>query len=115
MCDCSSERIACGIPSSCLLYTSKSISAYYVRLLVKDEPGVLATIAGAFGNNQVSLNSVIQKRRVNGCAEIVLITHEVAQEHLAKASAIIKNLKDVTEIRNIIRVEACLLYTSNFV
>ena len=97
-CTCFEDKMICPV--------KKSISAYYVRLLVKDEPGVLATIAGAFGNNQVSLNSVIQKRRVNGCAEIVLITHEVAQEHLAKASAIIKNLKDVTEIRNIIRVEA---------
>lgn len=97
-CTCFEHKAICPV--------EKSVSAYYVRLLVEDEPGVLATIAGVFGNNKVSLNSVIQKRRVNGRAEIVLITHEVAEEHIAKASETIKKLKEVTEIRNIIRVEA---------
>ncbi len=97
-CTCFEHKAICPV--------EKSVSAYYVRLLVEDEPGVLATIAGVFGNNKVSLNSVIQKRRVNGCAEIVLITHEVAEEHIAKASETIKKLNEVTEIRNIIRVEA---------
>lgn len=97
-CTCFEHKAICPV--------EKSVSAYYVRLLVEDEPGVLATIAGVFGNNKVSLNSVIQKRRVNGRAEIVLITHEVAEEHIAKASETIKKLKEVTKIRNIIRVEA---------
>lgn len=97
-CTCFEHKAICPV--------EKSVSAYYVRLLVKDEPGVLATIAGVFGNNGVSLNSVIQKRKVNNCAEIVLITHRVAKEHISQAADVIEKLPDVTKIKNIIRVEA---------
>lgn len=96
-CTCFEHRKICPI--------EKTASAYYVRLLVEDEPGVLATIAGVFGKSGVSLNSVIQTRKVNNHAEIVLITHNVAEENLRKASTTIKDLSVVSEIRNIIRVE----------
>ncbi|WP_110953121.1 homoserine dehydrogenase [Anaerosinus massiliensis] len=96
-CTCFEHRKVCPI--------EKTASAYYVRLLVEDEPGVLATIAGVFGRSGVSLNSVIQTRKVNNRAEIVLITHNVAEENLRKASTTIKDLSVVSEIRNIIRVE----------
>lgn len=42
----------------------KVLSGYYIRLLVEDKPGVLGAIATAFGESNVSLYSVIQKRRV---------------------------------------------------
>ncbi|MBP2632872.1 MAG: homoserine dehydrogenase [Firmicutes bacterium] len=97
-CTCFEHKAVCPV--------EKAMSAYYVRLLVEDEPGVLATIAGVFGEHGVSLNSVIQTRKVNNRAEIVLITHHVAEENIRKASAMIRDLSVVTEIRNIIRVEA---------
>lgn len=97
-CTCFDHKINCPI--------EKTRSAYYIRLLVEDEPGVLATIAGAFGQHGVSLNSVIQTRKVNNCAEIVLITHHVAGENMKNAAETINNLSVVTKIRNIIRVEA---------
>ena len=34
---------------------------YYIRMTVTDRPGVLAGIAGVFGNNNVSIASVIQE------------------------------------------------------
>ena len=34
---------------------------YYIRMTVKDRPGVLAAIAGVFGNYNVSLATVLQK------------------------------------------------------
>ena len=49
-------------------------SSWFIRLSVKDEPGVLATIAGLFGENNVSIESVIQEEEDN--AELVLVTHE---------------------------------------
>ncbi len=80
-------------------------SAYYVRLLVDDQPGVLGAIAMAFGENDVSLNSVIQTRKVGERAEIVAITHCVLQKKIRKAAETLQALPVVTEIRNMIRVE----------
>ena len=80
-------------------------SSYYVRLLVDDEPGVLGAIATAFGENGVSLKSVIQTRRVDNRAEIVAITHQVPHKRIKQAAAALEGLPVVTRIRNIIRVE----------
>lgn len=96
-CTCFEHKKICPV--------ERTESAYYVRLLVEDEPGVLATIAGAFGQHGVSLNSVIQTRKVNNRAEIVLITHRVTEENLRKASYMIRNLSVVSKICNMIRVE----------
>lgn len=97
-CTCFEHKPICPI--------ERTVSAYYVRLLVDDEPGVLGKIAGAFGEQSVSLHSVIQKQRVEGRAEIVAITHRVAEENLGKALAMIRLLPAVAEVRNVIRVEA---------
>lgn len=78
---------------------------YYLRLTVRDRPGVLASIAGVFGNQGVSLASVIQKRSFDGWAELVLITHRVREASLQDALKIIGGLSVVRAIDNVIRVE----------
>jgi len=78
---------------------------YYLRLAVKDQPGVLAGIAGVFGNHGVSLANVIQKRTAAAEAELVLVTHKVKEENLRDALAIIAELSTVSGIANVIRVE----------
>ncbi|MFZ5686738.1 MAG: homoserine dehydrogenase [Bacillota bacterium] len=80
-------------------------SRFYLRMLVKDRPGVLAGIASVFGNQGVSLAIVLQKRSVGEFAEIVLITHKVLEAHFQDALCIIEGLSSVVEISNIIRVE----------
>jgi len=79
-------------------------SSYYIRLLAEDKPGVMAAIAGAFGAHQVSLESVIQKRKVEQRAEIVLITHRVSDENLRLATSTLKGLSVVNQVSNVIRV-----------
>ena len=80
-------------------------SKYYIRISVKDRPGVLASIAGVFGNTDVSLASVIQKRLEGDLAELVLITHKVEEANLRDALAVIEGLSVVAEVGSIIRVE----------
>ena len=80
-------------------------SSYYIRLLVADQPGVLGTIATVFGDQGVSLKSVIQTRRVRDEAEIVAITHHVLHKRLLQAEQVLLNLPVVTTISNVIRVE----------
>ena len=83
---------------------SETESPYYIRLLAEDRPGVMAAIAGAFGDQQVSLNSVIQKRRVGKRAEIVLITYKVNDADLQLAVQTLGGLSVVNKISTVIRV-----------
>ncbi len=96
-CTCYNSRAFCPI--------EETESSYYVRLHVDDEPGVLGSIATAFGESGVSLKSVIQTRKVGVHAEIVAVTHVVQHRNLQKAADVLQGLKVVDSIRSIIRVE----------
>ena len=97
-CTCYSQKKFCPL--------EKTVSSYYVRLLVDDKPGVLGSIATAFGNAKVSLKSVIQTPlNVKDHAEIVAVTHPVEHACLQEALLVFKGLPVVDEIRNVIRVE----------
>lgn len=45
-------------------------SRYFLRVLVEDKIGVLAMIANEFAGHRVSVQQMIQKERINDCAEI---------------------------------------------
>ena len=57
---------------------------------MEDRPGVLANIASVFGNSGVSLAQVIQRRKKDQYAEIVVITDEVKEKNLKDALAVAK-------------------------
>ncbi|MEW6423325.1 MAG: homoserine dehydrogenase [Bacillota bacterium] len=80
-------------------------SKYYLRMVVADRPGVLAAIAYAFGDKEVSLASVIQKHTDGRRAEIVLVTHKVSEQNLRDALMIVEKLSAVDEVCAVIRVE----------
>ncbi len=98
LCTCFSQKSFCPVQNT--------ESPYYIRLLVADKPGVLAAIAGAFGAQQVSLHSVIQKRKVNNSSELVLITYQVSDANLRLAINTISGMSVVNTVSNVIRVEA---------
>ncbi len=81
-------------------------SSFYIRLDVIDKPGVLGEVTGLLGNNQVSIESVIQHGRSdNSTVPLVLVTHQIKEGNLQKALEKIKSLEDVKEIASLIRVE----------
>ena len=73
-------------------------------MLVEDKPGVLGAIATAFGESEISLHSVIQKRKVADRSEIVAITHDVNNSQIEDIKVRLNNLDVVSEISNMIRV-----------
>ncbi len=81
------------------------ISRYFMIFEVPDKPGVLARIAGVFGDNQVSISSVIQHGMASQ-ARIVLITHAVKEESIRATVAGLERLEDVNRITSLIRVES---------
>ncbi len=96
-CTCYNKRPLCAL--------ADTESSYYIRLWVDDEPGVLGSIATAFGKSDVSLKSVIQTRMVDDHAEIVAVTHVVQHRKVETAAELLRNLPVVVKICNIIRVE----------
>ena len=78
-------------------------SSMFIRLSVKDEPGVLAKIAGTFGENSVSIESVIQEGRGDQ-AELVLVTHEAPEKDLNNSINQISSLDAVTTVTSLLRV-----------
>jgi homoserine dehydrogenase len=61
------------------------VSKYYIRVAVKDIPGVLAKVASVLSNNGVSIASVLQQEggEAKG-ASIVLTTHKTTEQAIQK-------------------------------
>ena len=78
---------------------------FYVRTQVPDQPGMLAQIATTFGQQGVSLESIVQKKTDGGLAEIVWMTHRTAQRNMDNSLAAFKELEAVREVSALLRVE----------
>ena len=81
---------------------------YYLRVSAADQPGVLAQIAHTFGAHTISLASVIQKDADNqaGTAVLVITTHPAREAAMQAALAELRELATVSEVHNLLRVEA---------
>jgi homoserine dehydrogenase len=82
-------------------------SAYYLRVMALDRPGVLAQVAGILGRHDISLVSVLQKERArNEAVPVVMMTHEARERDMRAALAAIDKLPVVAARTTMIRVEA---------
>jgi len=89
-----------------LLPMEDVVTRYYFRLNVADKPGVLAHIAGIFGDNTISIASVIQKEvdESTEAAEVVIMTHPAKESAVRKAVGALKRLDSIKAVNNFIRV-----------
>lgn len=74
------------------------VSRFYVRLLARDQPGVIGKIGLCFGQHDVSIESVVQIDMRGVVAEIVVVTHEVREANLQTA---LDELREYTEIQGV--------------
>ncbi len=80
--------------------------AYYLRLMVNDRPGVIADVAAALRDQNVSLDSVLQRLRAPGDnVPVVLTTHETEESRMTAVVARIAALDAVVEPPRLIRIE----------
>ena len=81
-------------------------SAYYLRVMALDRPGVLAQVAGVLGRHDISLGSVLQKARAEREAvPVVMLTHDARERDMRAALAAIDRLPVVASRTTMIRVE----------
>ena len=84
-----------------------SVSKYYLRLSVDDRPGVLAQIAGALGEAEIGILSVIQpETHSEGAAVLVLMIHDALFGSMAAAVAQISALDCVKSAPALLHVES---------
>ena len=78
---------------------------FFIRLTVKDKPGVLANISGIFAKQGVSIASVIQKEHNHHEAPLVFLTHLTKEHAIKRAIQEIEVQAEVVRVENVIRVE----------
>jgi homoserine dehydrogenase len=81
--------------------------AYYFRLMVVDQPGVLADVAACLRDQEVSIEALIQRaRNPLEPVPIVLTTHDTMEVQMTGALARIAALPTVVEPPRMIRIES---------
>ena len=83
--------------------SSELESAYYINLEVTDEPGVLAEVAGVFGVNKVSIQSMEQEG-MGGEARLVFITHRAVERDVTATLEALRSLAAVRRVGTVLRV-----------
>ena len=83
-------------------------TAYYLRIQVRDEPGVLADITRIMADEGVSIDAMLQRQPSEGAntTDIILMTHRTVEKCIDVASQRIEALPSVTAAPVRLRVEA---------
>jgi homoserine dehydrogenase len=90
---------------------------YYIRLLAVDKPGTAASIATRLAEQNISLESIVQRHRglrpqggddpksVAGPVPVILITYATTEDAVRKALAAVKRDKVLSGAPQVIRIE----------
>ena len=80
--------------------------AYYLKIVVKDEVGVMRRISHILARNKISIDQQKQEHsNKRGYATIVIITHKIKEKIFSKAIKEINNMKRINNKVKFIRTE----------
>jgi len=111
------SRIRTGAPSNVariladgngprLIDADELTMRYYLRFTVDDRPGVLAAIATVFADQNISIETVIQKGEAGDSdVPLIIMTHEVREGDVRRAKERLEELDSVRGTVRLIRVE----------
>ena len=78
---------------------------YYIRMEVEDRSGVLAKVASILGEQDISIETMIQKPAQNGNANLLLSTHIAKEKDIKEALKKLTDTKVVNKQPMMIRIE----------
>ena len=103
-------RYNCTGRISCTCYKETPIrkfsevkNKFFLRMQVKNQPGVLAGIAQVFGNHKVSIVRVVQKYVEESQAEVVIVTDRVKEGYMKDALKELDDMEQIFEVSSVIR------------
>jgi homoserine dehydrogenase len=84
----------------------KHTCSSYLRIDVKDKPGVLSSITKIFSRNKISIKNLIQvPNKIKKNASIVIITHSSSEKNFQKLLFNLKKNKFINKYPTFIRIE----------
>lgn len=87
-----------------VLSMGESRTRYHVAIDVDDRAGVLATVALAFAEHDVSIQTVRQEGRGDD-AQLVVVSHEATDAQLSATVAHLRTMDIVRDVTSVMRVE----------
>ena len=82
-------------------------ASHYVRLMVVDRPGVIADIAAALRDEEISVEAMLQRGHAPGEAvPVVITTHATSERRIGRALQRIDAMEAVLETPRMIRIES---------
>lgn len=81
------------------------VSKYYLRIEVKDIPGVLAKISQILGDHSISIEALLQRPSSENKATLMLSTHQSSEKSIQSALSYIEALEIVLSKPSMIRIE----------
>ncbi len=87
-----------------VLPMGETLTRYHVAIDVDDRAGVLATVANAFADHGVSIQTVRQEGR-GADAQLVVVSHQATDAQLAATVEQLRSMDIVREVTSVMRVE----------
>ena len=80
-----------------ILPIDEVVTAFYLRLVVADEKGVLARITGILAENDISIDAVLQRESAEGerQTDLIILTHDTVEGRMKAALAQMQGLSTV--------------------
>jgi len=72
-------------PVACIMPPAEAVSRYYVRVMVRDAPGVLRDLAGSMAAEGISIAQAIQKAEDRRAVPLVFMTHTARAKSMETA------------------------------
>jgi len=89
-----------------LLDRNAIVSKYYLRLEVADKPGVLSAVSKVMGEQNISIETMLQKPGKDGKATLLLATHICKESAMQEAINKLQTIESVKERPVMIRMES---------
>jgi len=90
-----------------ILNIDNTVTSYYLRMTVADQPGVLADLTRLLADGGISIEAMIQQpSRNEGNAELIFVTHEAVEKNVNRAIKGIEALAFVKSKVTKLRMEA---------
>jgi homoserine dehydrogenase len=82
------------------------VGPFYLRLMVVDRPGVIADVTAVMRDENVSMETMIQRARSPGDpVPVVITTHETSQAQISRVVERLGNVKTVLEPPHVMSIE----------
>jgi homoserine dehydrogenase len=109
-----------GRPSTRMVATRKAPmqhheGGYYIRLLARDRPGTAATIAHRLAQQNISLESIVQRHSISpdgnspgrsgGSVPVIMITYATSEDAVRKALVAVRRDRVISGRPQVIRIE----------